>query len=197
MWRLCHFLVLFFGLSMTVGSSVRPQNAQVLLFDETFVPHMLSNPPAREAATMTQDCTATGNTANSTQTLSVHPLIFQWEFLNHSTSSLCVWCVHAVCFVVSDFFVTPWTVAHQAPVSMGFPRQEHWSGLPCPPPSDLPNPGIKPRYSNLQVDSLPSEPPGNPQAACRSTNFKHFLLARSVLCFQTFTDLNLYLKSYV
>ncbi len=39
--------------------------------------------------------------------------------------------------------VTPWTVAHQAPLSMGFPRREHWSGLPCPPPGDLPNPGIK------------------------------------------------------
>ena len=39
---------------------------------------------------------------------------------------------------------TPWTVAHQAPLSMGFSRQEHWSGLPCPPPEDLPDPGIKP-----------------------------------------------------
>ena len=43
---------------------------------------------------------------------------------------------------------------------MGFPRQEYWSGLPCPPPGDLPNPGIKLRFSTLQVDSLPSEPPG-------------------------------------
>ena len=41
-------------------------------------------------------------------------------------------------------FVTPWTVAHQAPLSMGFSRQEYWSGLPCPPPGDLPNPGIEP-----------------------------------------------------
>ena len=40
--------------------------------------------------------------------------------------------------------VTPWTVAHQAPLSMGFSRQEHWSGFPCPPPGDLPNPGIEP-----------------------------------------------------
>ena len=39
---------------------------------------------------------------------------------------------------------TPWTVAHQAPLSVGFPRQGHWSGLPCPPPGDLPNLGIKP-----------------------------------------------------
>ena len=41
-------------------------------------------------------------------------------------------------------FATLWTVAHQAPLSMGFSRQEYWSGLPCPPPGDLPNPGIKP-----------------------------------------------------
>ena len=39
--------------------------------------------------------------------------------------------------------LNPWTVAHQAPLTMGFSRQEHWSGLPCPPPGDLPNPGIK------------------------------------------------------
>ena len=40
-------------------------------------------------------------------------------------------------------FATPWTVACQAPLSMGFSKQEHWSGLPCPPPGDLPDPGIK------------------------------------------------------
>ena len=41
-------------------------------------------------------------------------------------------------------FATPWTVAHQAPLSMGFSRQEYWSGLPCPPPGDLPDPGMEP-----------------------------------------------------
>ena len=41
-----------------------------------------------------------------------------------------------------QLFVTPWTVAHQAPLPMGFPRQEHWSGLLFPPPGDLPNPGV-------------------------------------------------------
>ena len=45
---------------------------------------------------------------------------------------------------------------------MGFSRQEYWSGLPCPPPGDLPNPGIEPRSPALQADSLPSEPPGKP-----------------------------------
>ena len=46
---------------------------------------------------------------------------------------------------------------------MGFSRQEYWSGLPCPPPGDLPYPEIKPRFPTLQVDSLPSEPPGKPK----------------------------------
>ena len=61
--------------------------------------------------------------------------------------------------------VTPRTVAHQAPMSMGFPRQEYWTGLPFPPPGDLPNPGIK--LASLmsptwQVGSLPLLPPGKP-----------------------------------
>ena len=59
-------------------------------------------------------------------------------------------------------FVTPWTIAHQAPLSVGLSRQECWSGLPCPPPGDLPNPGIEPRPPALQADSLPSELPGKP-----------------------------------
>ena len=58
-----------------------------------------------------------------------------------------------------QLFVTPWTVAHQAPLSMGFPRQELWSGLPFPPPGDLPDPGIEFKSPVFQVDSLPSEPP--------------------------------------
>ena len=55
---------------------------------------------------------------------------------------------------------TPYTAAHQAPPSLGFSRQEHWSGLPLPSPSssaDLPNPGIEPGSPALQVDSLPTE----------------------------------------
>ena len=57
----------------------------------------------------------------------------------------------------------PWTVAHQAPPSMGFSRQEYWSGLPFPFPGDLPNPGIKPRSPTLQADTLTSAPPGKPR----------------------------------
>ena len=53
--------------------------------------------------------------------------------------------------------------AHQAPPSLGFSKQERWSELPCPPPGDRPNPGIKPRSSALWADSLLSEPPGKPK----------------------------------
>ena len=60
-------------------------------------------------------------------------------------------------------FVTPWTVACQAPLSMGFSKQEYWSELPFPFPGDLPDPGIEPASPALQVDSLPSGPPGKPK----------------------------------
>ena len=58
---------------------------------------------------------------------------------------------------------TAWTAAYQAPPSMGFSRQEYWSGLPFPSPRDLPSPGIKPGSPALQADALPSEPPGRPK----------------------------------
>ena len=60
--------------------------------------------------------------------------------------------------VLSNSFVTPWTVAHQAPLSMGFSRREFWSGLPFPSPGDLSDPGTEPRSPALQADSLPGKP---------------------------------------
>ena len=65
---------------------------------------------------------------------------------------------------MSDSFTTLWTVALQAPLSMGFSRQEHWSGLPCPLPGDLPDPGIQPASlrSPEQVGSLSLALPGKP-----------------------------------
>ena len=57
---------------------------------------------------------------------------------------------------------TPCTVAYNASPSMGFSRQEYWSGLPFPSPGDLPNPGIKPVSPSLKADALTSEPPGKP-----------------------------------
>jgi len=56
----------------------------------------------------------------------------------------------------------PWTVAHQFPLSMGFSQQENWSGLPCPPPEDLPDPEIKPVSPALQADSLLLSNGGSP-----------------------------------
>ena len=64
----------------------------------------------------------------------------------------CITCAVRACSAVSNTFVTPWTVAHQAPLSMGFFRYEYWSGLPFPPPEDLPNPGVE---TAVQTDSLP------------------------------------------
>ena len=66
-------------------------------------------------------------------------------------------------------FATLWTVAHQASLSMGFSRQEYWSGLPFPPPGDLPDPGIEPRSPTLQAEALLSEPPGKPLRAIKET----------------------------
>ena len=66
-----------------------------------------------------------------------------------------------------QLFETPWTVALQAPLSMDFSRQEHWSGSPFPSPGNLPEPTIKPASPALQADSLPSEPPGKPSERWR------------------------------
>ena len=67
---------------------------------------------------------------------------------------------HSVMF---NSFATPWTVARQAPLSMGFSRQEYWSELPFPSQGDLPDPGIKPTSPALQVDSLPLSHLGSPR----------------------------------
>ena len=67
------------------------------------------------------------------------------------TELSCVW-----------LFVTPWTVACQAPLSIGFSKQKYQSGLPCPPPGNLPNPGIRPGSPALQADSSLSKHPGKP-----------------------------------
>ena len=78
----------------------------------------------------------------------------------HQLTDFCV----LSCSVTSNS-VIPWTVAHQAPLSMEFPRQEYWSGLPFPFPKELPDPGIEPMSPvppALQVASLPTEPSGTP-----------------------------------
>ena len=62
----------------------------------------------------------------------------------------------SITLIVADSFATPWTIAPQAPLSMGFSRQEYWSRLAFLPPGDLPDPGIKPVFPALQVGSLPT-----------------------------------------
>ena len=75
--------------------------------------------------------------------------------------------MHACCrFSHARLFATLWTVVHHAPVSVGFSWQGYWSGLPCPPPGDLLNPGIEPTSLTalaLQVGSLPLASPGKPK----------------------------------
>ena len=82
-------------------------------------------------------------------------------------SLMCV-CVCSVAHHVR-LFVTPWTVAHQAPLSTGFPRQEYWRGLPFPPPEDLPDPGIKPESPALVGVFFTTEPHGKPISVCKYT----------------------------
>ena len=64
---------------------------------------------------------------------------------------------------MSDSFATSWIIALQTPLSVRFPRQEYWNGLPFPPPGDLPDPGVEPVSLAWQADSLPAEPQGKPK----------------------------------
>ena len=82
------------------------------------------------------------------------------------------------CLSRVQLFVTPWAVAHQAPLSMRFSRQEDWTGLPCPTPGDPPDPGIKSASSSLlhwQTGSLPLAPPGKPTYIYTPSCFFRFL----------------------
>ena len=71
------------------------------------------------------------------------------------------------CYLLSHvwLFVTPWVVAHQAPLSMGFSMQKYWNGLPLLSPWDPAEPGIKAGFPALQADSFPTEPPRKPQGS--------------------------------
>ena len=90
--------------------------------------------------------------------------------------------VHACYISHVQLFATPWTVAHQAPLSVGFSRQECWSGLPCLLPGDLPYPWMEPASLMspvLAVKSLPLVPPGKPLLSLNSVQFNTFLLLRT------------------
>ena len=99
--------------------------------------------------------------------MATHSRILAWEIpwakepcIHHDAKNqtpLSNYTIHMLCCAQS---LSPF---HGAPPSMGLSRQEYWSGLTCTPPGNLPNPGIEPRSPALQVDSLPSEPPGKPK----------------------------------
>ena len=93
-------------------------------------------------------------------------LFYNWKFirfdpLTHLPPTLGQG-MHARSVAKLGLFATSWTIACQAPMSVGFPRQEYWSGLPFTSPRDLPDPEVEPRSPALQTDSLPSEPPRKP-----------------------------------
>ena len=95
--------------------------------------------------------------------LSQHQGLIQWVSSSHLVAKvLSHSCEQVKLLSHVQLFVTPWTIAHQAPPSMEFSKQEYWSGLAFPPPGDLPNPGIKPGSPALRADALISELPGNP-----------------------------------
>ena len=89
-----------------------------------------------------------------------------------------------------QLFATPWTVAHQASLSMGFSRQEYWSGLPFLSSGDLHDPGIEPRSPALQADSLLPEPPGEP-------NIYHIVSVSAIKQSEAVRHIYLYLYLYL
>ena len=97
--------------------------------------------------------------------------------LGQDTSSLCAW--HSLymlsCFSRVQLCAAPWTVARQAPLSMGVSRQECWSGLSCPPRGDLPNPGIEPSCLVSPVGQAGSLPLVPPDGANNGPDFKGLL----------------------
>ena len=104
------------------------------------------------------------------------------QIWKHSHTHTCIF-LHPSVKVKSvscvQLLATLQTVAHQAPPSMGFSRQEYWSGLPFPSPGDLPDPGIEPSSPALQADSLLSEPPGNPSICIKNHKFLWYLQFQS------------------
>ena len=108
---------------------------------------------------------------SSSFSLSLSPFYFDQ---GHESESVHHW-------VVSNSLWPPWTIAHQAPLSMEFPRQEYWSGLPFLSPGDLLDPEIKPGSPALQADSLPSEPPGKPDPGHTNQVFLAFQGRRLIM----------------
>ena len=94
-------------------------------------------------------------------------------------------------FSHNRLFVTPWTVAHQVPLSVAFPRQEYWSVLPCPSPGDLSDPGIKPTFPvapALAGKFLTTEPPGKTKKKEAHIKQDYVLIRWQKCCDQGLTE---------
>ena len=141
------------------------------------VTHSLANlffsKPCEVGCKWAQDPCLTGEmleAPSSSLTWDWTPGPWQWKSPNHWTTRgvpephllTCTYACVLTCFSHVQLFAILWTVALQAPLSMEFSRQEYWSGLPCPPPGDLPHPKTEPMTPALQANTLPSEPPGKP-----------------------------------
>ena len=102
------------------------------------------------------------------------PVLFFFFFAKKNwvnAFTISVWpCVRAQSFSLVQLFVTPWTIACQAPLSLGFPRQEYWSAWPSPSPEGLPDPGIEPASPVLAGGFFTTEPPGKPSS--EALNFR-------------------------
>ena len=83
-----------------------------------------------------------------------------WQTIPARSANSC--CVPAQSLSCVQLFETPWTAAHKAPLSMGFPRQAYWRGLSFPTPGNLPDPGFEPTSRVSAVTSFTTEPPGKP-----------------------------------
>ena len=97
-------------------------------------------------------------------------------------------CMDAQLLSHVQLFATPWTIAHQAHLSMEFSRQEYWSGLPFPPPGDLPDPGVEPTSPALAGGFFTAEPPGKyviPQLAVIKPSLNYLTEVISLLALQT------------
>ena len=92
----------------------------------------------------------------------------EWADCQRAATIIIGTCMRAQSLSRLWLFATPWTVARQAPLCMGFPRQEYWSRLPFPPPGDLPVPGIEPTYPALTGRFFATEPPGKPHVNLNS-----------------------------
>ena len=107
---------------------------------------------------------STLNFPTTNETVTWFTINEQWRFVKWMNKWLKIQKVYSSLVATScSTLATPRTTAHQAPLSMGFPRQEYWSGLPFPSPGELPDPGTKPRSPELQADSLLTELQGKPK----------------------------------